>query len=160
VTDQEFKIVFKLYHTELFAFIKATIGNHKKSELIAVYCFVALRLHEIDNPKKFLFDQAKYECKRYINPEGTEDWDIENIKLSFHVINSIVNAIKSLPARQVNIAVSIRYDGLTIKETASRLGITVDSVRVQFAKARRNFYTAFNYQTYLYNYSTKNYFTA
>lgn len=160
MTDQKFKIIFKQYHAELFAFIKATMGSQRKSELIALHCFVALILHDTGNPKKFLFDQAEYECKRYINREETADYNIKNAKLHFDVVNSIVNAIKSLPARQVDIAVAIRYDGLTIEETATRLGITVDSVRVQFAKVNRNFYNAFNYQTYLYVLSAKNYFTA
>lgn len=63
MTDQKFKIIFKLYHAELFAFIKATMGSQRKSELIALHCFVALILHDTGNPKNFLFDQAEYECK-------------------------------------------------------------------------------------------------
>lgn len=143
MTDQKFKIIFELYHTELFAFIKTIMGNQGKSELIAVHCFVALMLHDAGNPKKFLFDQAEYECKRYINLEGTEDCYIKNAKLHFDVINSIVNAIKSLPAKQINMAIAIRYDGLTIKEAATRLGITVDSGESTVRKSQEKFLYCF-----------------
>ena len=147
--EKKFKIIFELYHAELFDSIKAMMGSYKKSELIAVYCFIALMLHDSDDPIKFLFDQAKYECKRYIDPEETEAWYVQKIMLDFNVITIIVNAIQALPIEEVNIAVAIRYDGLTQEQAAKRFCITVDSVRVRYSNAKSKFYSSFSQQTNL-----------
>ena len=136
-----------------FSFVKSgEVADEIVSDVFIKLWQIKNKLPEIDNLKVYLYTIAKNFCLNYItrqfkNPVVLlDDIDIEPVVyigspeelcISADVMNKIRQAIRQLPPRSRLIFQMVKEDGMSYKEVAEILHISVLTVRNQLAIAIR-----------------------
>ena len=151
--EELYQLMFDHLHRFSFSIVK----SNEAAEEIVSDAFIKLwqmrsRLSEIGNPKVYLFTITKnfsinYIHKNYKNvPYCIDDIDIqpvvelgnpEELCISAEIISKIKGAIRELPPQCRLVFQLVKEDGLSYKEAASVLNISVLTVRNQLAIAVR-----------------------
>lgn len=136
-----------------FSFVKSgEVADEIVSDVFIKLWQIKNKLPEIDNLRVYLYTVAKNFCLNYItrqykNPVVLlDDIDIEPVVhigspeelcISADVMNKIRQAIRQLPPRSRLIFQMVKEDGMSYKEVAEILHISVLTVRNQLAIAIR-----------------------
>ncbi len=151
--NEAFERLFKKYYASITNFTASLVRDSTVAEEIAQEIFIyiwekraKIELHT--GIKSYLFSSAKNKSINYLKlelPKHQATTDIENIRnLQTPIIASndtellkkkIQHAIDSLPDKCKNIFVLSRYGGLTYKEIAEDLDISVKTVENQMSIA-------------------------
>jgi len=146
-----FDQLFLLYYKNLCRFALTVVHDADESEEAVQKIFVRLwenrkKLIIPDNPKSYLFKSVYFECikllkhkntrEKYISEyffySGTENNETEDYTLFLPHLNK---AIEKLPAKCRQIFILNKLEGLTQKEIAEYLDVSVKTVENQIAIA-------------------------
>jgi len=148
------KHIFNLYHKSLYHFAKQIINSSEQTEEIVADAFSKLwqkntDFNELPAIKLFLYVIVGSSCMDYLAHlheeeqshqsilelvEKDEDY-IESKMIKAELLEILSQEIERLPLIRQKIFKMSFLDGLNVFEIAERLQMTIDSVRVQKAKA-------------------------
>lgn len=143
--------LYKMLFPSLFRFSFSFVKSHEAAEEIVSDVFVKLwqqaqQLHEIDNVKAYLFTLTRNLSINYVNRNNRHvcytiddfafDCSItwqhpEDIFISGEAVRKINQAVNSLPPQCRIIFQLVKLEGLTYRETADVLGLSLPTVRNQ-----------------------------
>jgi RNA polymerase sigma-70 factor (family 1) len=146
--------IFKQYHTALLYFAQQYIRDRQAAEDIVTESFIAVWRKRKDfasmpSLKSFLYKTVRNACIDQIRQnnrhahlhkeieylaERTEEFMNSRI-IKAELMQKLLNDIEQLPPMRREIFKMIYIDGLSTVETAAALRISVDTVRVQKARA-------------------------
>ena len=146
--------VFNLYYLPLCYFAETLSGNKGESEDIVQDSFIKLwKIHanfdSLQSIKAFLYVTTRNACFDYLKhtrrknasheellylAEEHEDY-IQSRMIKAELLQRILEEVENLPPVRRKIFKMIYVEGLTNQEIASKLNITVDTVRVQKARS-------------------------
>jgi RNA polymerase sigma-70 factor (ECF subfamily) len=152
MTEQEFKILFDKYSASLIGFAINIIHDTCDAQDIVSGVFVNVWQKQPDTStsmNQYLHISVTRACYDYLRhrkqvtkhhgliKEQLSDWEdyTEAKMIKYELLRLIMGKVQSLPPIRKTIFLMLFNDGLTVKEVAQRLRITVDSVRVQKARA-------------------------
>ncbi|HEX7904691.1 MAG TPA: sigma-70 family RNA polymerase sigma factor [Chitinophagaceae bacterium] len=154
--------IFNSYNKILFKFVQGIINNKEEADDIVAECFIKLFGEEHDFERHsdishFLYETAKNDCLDYLMymKEKTtlhekiiyllqnDDNFFQSKIAKTEVLRLIMSEVECLPPLRKEICKLIFVNGLSIFEIATRLNITIDTVRVQKAKAFASIRTFF-----------------
>lgn len=149
-----FKAVYSMFFPSLCFFAKRLVDNEGEGEDIAADSFVKLLLRHgsfdtLPNIKAFLYITTRNACLNYLRNSQrhhTEKRELNRVqdKTDEHVLSHMVHAevlrevefeIEQLPNRCKEIFKLIYYERRPANEIAGMLGISINTVWVQRAKA-------------------------
>jgi RNA polymerase sigma-70 factor (family 1) len=154
--------IFKQYHSGLLYFAQQYIKNHQVAEDIVTESFIAIWRKRKDFPsmpslKSFLYKTVRNACIDQIRQdnrhahlhkeieylaERSEEFMNSRV-IKAELLQKLFDDIEQLPPMRREIFKMIYIEGLSSLETAAALRISVDTVRVQKARAihaLRNFF--------------------
>ncbi len=146
--------IFKLYNKSLYYFARQLVDNDGQAEDIVADAFIKLwqRSGDFDSLsgiKSFMYVTVRNSWCNYLKhvrrktasheeivhlSRNDEDY-IESQMIKANLLQVILQEVETLPPIRRKIFKMIYLEDLSIFEIASRLGITVDTVRVQKARA-------------------------
>jgi len=152
-----YKELYNLFFDKLNWFCFSFTKSHEAAEEIVSDVFIKIweirnRLAEVDNLQVYLYTIAKNFCLNYItknfkNPGvGLDEIDFEitagfgnpeDLCISSDLVNKIKQTIHQLPPQCRLIFQMVKEDGLSYKEVAGILNLSVFTVRNQLAIAIR-----------------------
>ena len=146
--------IFKLYHKSFYYLARQIVKNDEQAEDIVSDCFVKLwkkraEFKSLDGIKAFMFviiknasiDHLRREQTRSISHQQIlrqteEDSNyIESKMIKAELLQLILQEVETLPPMRRKIFKLIFLEDMTVFEIARVLNISVDTVRVQKAKA-------------------------
>jgi len=153
--------IFKLYNKSLFYFARQLVDNDGQAEDIVADAFIKLWQKNTDFDslaavRSFMYVTVRNSCCNYLKHVKrktasheeilhlTKDEDdyIESKMIKANLLEVILEEVENLPPMRRKIFKMIFLEDLTIFEIATQLGITVDTVRVQKARALHGLRTA------------------
>lgn len=149
--------LFLRYVKPLCFYVERLTGSGPDAEDIVADTFIKLlerrtRFNSLDNVRAFLYrvsrnaainfnransrHRAAHEQIGYLTrtTEGRDEW-LDNEQIRAEVLGAIYEEIEELPGKCREIFKSIFIQGLSTDEIASRMGIAVQTVRTQKARA-------------------------
>ena len=154
--------IYKSYHRPLCYFARGLINNKEEAEDIVVETFIKLlrKREDFDRLimiKGFLFTATRHACYdflRHVNRKTEKHKEIiylmqndadyiESRIIKAELLKVIVDEVEKLPPIRRDIFKMIFIEELSTAEIAERLNITVDTVRVQKARAINSLRSAF-----------------
>ncbi len=160
----EFEIIFHQYYSPLCNYATKIIMDDAMSEDIVQNLFIQLwennKLSDIKNPEYFLLRAVKYKCIDYLRTKKTKEKiplqdlnDVlgisenelleEDIEPLFHYFTA------KLPPKTREVFLLSRKSGLSYKEIAEEMDITVKTVESQMGRALRKMKELLKEQKYL-----------
>src|SRR5258706_7175880 len=156
------KQIYTSYHKPLSYFASGFVKNKKRTEYIVVEIFIKLlrdrnKIERIEEINGFLYTATKNRCLDYLKHlrrkttshkeiillmENDEAY-IQSRITKAELLRSVLKEVENLPALQKKIFTLIFVDGLNTSKVAERLNITIDTVRVQKAKAIASLHSTF-----------------
>ena len=150
--QQAFENLFKTHFAALMAFSRRILGDEDDAREVVHQVFIKLweRRNEIDmstSLKSYLFtavnntslnvirDRKKFSSEEV--PEHAGQWDVSAELESMELEEKIREAINGLPEKCRRVFELNRFDGLSYKEIAKQLDISVKTVENQMTKALR-----------------------
>ena len=149
-----FDELYKRYHKRLFHFANYILKTKEDSENIVHEVFLKLweNRHKIEKIKPYLFSIAYNSAISLIRKRISEQKFIDhlkslperweepvNINLEYDELHDQAKKIIStLPSRQREVYLLSREEGLTYKEIADKMNISVNTVENHMVKALRN----------------------
>lgn len=153
--------IFKLYNKSLFYFARQLVDNDGQAEDIVADAFIKLwqKNNDFDSLsaiRSFMYVTVRNGCCNYLKhvkrktasheeilhlTKDEEDY-IESKMVKANLLEIILEEVESLPPIRRKIFKMIYLEDLSIFEIATKLGITVDTVRVQKARALHGLRTA------------------
>jgi RNA polymerase sigma-70 factor (ECF subfamily) len=152
-----FKVVFDLYYTELRYFTERVISDPEMAKDITMETFLKLfkrseQFNTPENIKAFLFITARNNCFDYLRHKKrvqarqkdlqlemiarlSDDHDFENGQIEAAVVAKIYEAIEELPEACRNVFKMLYCQGLEQAEVASRLNLSISTVRSHKSRA-------------------------
>lgn len=147
-------LIFKQYYTGLLYFAQQYIRDHQAAEDIVTESFIAVwrkraDFHRMHSLKSFLYKTVRNACIDQIRQdtrhahlhkeieylaERSEEFMNPQI-IKSELLQKLFNDIEQLPPMRREIFKMIYVEGLSTLETAAALRISVDTVRVQKARA-------------------------
>jgi RNA polymerase sigma-70 factor (ECF subfamily) len=149
-----FRLLYEKHHDELFRFAESFVCCPGISEDIVQEVFI--RLWEDKNLKiktslrSYLFSMTRNRCLNYIRSMKVEDKhkiklteaqivsNSSDINLDDNVFKEIKTAVSELPEQCKQIYELAIYDGLKYAEIAEELHVSIDTVKVQVFRAKKN----------------------
>jgi RNA polymerase sigma-70 factor (ECF subfamily) len=148
--QQAFEKLFKAHFTALMAFSRRILGNEDDAREVVHQVFIKLweRREQIDlstSLKSYLFtavnntslnvirDRKKFSSEEV--PEHAGEWDVSAELESMELEEKIREVINNLPEKCRVIFELNRFDGLTYREIAKQLDLSVKTVENQMTKA-------------------------
>jgi len=155
--EAAYKALFELYMPALKRFAFSIIRSNIQAEEIASDVMIQLwrnrrSLLKVENIKTYLFIAARNHCINYLKRDKSrkhlsiDDIDVdvaievldpEQLLITSEMKKKIELAIKGLPARCKMVFKLVKEDGLTYKEVADVLDISVKTVDAQLVTALR-----------------------
>jgi len=149
--------IFLLHVKPVCFFVERIIGSAPDAQDIVADSFIKLlehrtRFKNMDNVRAFLYrcsrnaainfnvantrHRAAHEQIGYLNraDEGREHW-LDNEQIRAELLGAIYGEIEELPGKCREIFKAIFIEGLSTEEIAGRMGIAVQTVRTQKARA-------------------------
>ncbi len=153
--------LFKLYHKSLCYFARQLVDNEGQAEDIVADAFVKLSQKNADfenfaSIRAFMYVTIRNSCCNYLkhiqrrtashkeilHPAEKDENYIESKMIKADLLQVILQEVESLPPIRRKIFKMIYLEDLSIFEIATKLNITVDTVRVQKARALHGLRTA------------------
>lgn len=149
-----FEALFYEYHPKLLGFVERIVFSRQVSEDIVQSVFISLwekidDIHIHTSLQSYLFQTVRYQGFAYLKQINVEDkykllyWEnevvmnMEDERISASELAQIINgAISNLPPQMAKIFRAKYNDGLQMKEIASSLGISENTVKTQLKRAR------------------------
>ncbi len=148
---QAFERLFNDYYAPIFSFFKRRGVPHANAEDLAQDVFVNVwkkraQLDEGKSIRGYLYTAAYNTLKMHFRSKSTRDAHMQklaieqqdlvlNAKDEFDVNEHINKALNSLPEYQKVVFVMHRYDGLSYKEIAQVLDLSVKTIESRMSKA-------------------------
>ena len=152
--DRAMAPIFKLYNKSLYYFARQLVDNDGQAEDIVADAFVKLWQKNTDFDslaaiRAFMYVTIRNSCCNYLKhikrktashqeilqlSKEEEDY-IESKMIKANLLELILQEVETLPPIRRKIFKMIFLDDLSIFEIATKLNITVDTVRVQKARA-------------------------
>ena len=152
-----FDKIYEKYSTRLYIFINGIIKSQKDSEDIVQEVFFKIwnnreKINEFLSLQSFLFTIAhnttisilrkrvnEYNYIEYVKSiQNAKELSTGEAELEFKELNDhLTSILNKLPKRQKEVFLLSRYDELSYKEIAERLGISVNTVENHMVKALR-----------------------
>ncbi len=150
MTEEQKTDLYRVYYPKVFGYVRGKVNDTVLAEDVAANVF--LKVYE----KLDRFDEKKasvstwiytitsntltdyYRTRRVIDeiPETVDDGSsIEDDICSAETLETLADALESLPERERDLIVLRYYKKLTLKETAERLGISYAYVKTLHNKA-------------------------
>lgn len=146
--------LFKLYHKSLCYFARQLVHNEEQAEDIVAEAFVKVwqknrDFENLASIRSFMYVSIRNSCCNYLKhiqrktashleilhlAEKDENY-IESKMIKADLLQTILLEVENLPPIRRKIFKMIFLEDLSIFEIATRLNITVDTVRVQKARA-------------------------
>ncbi|MEI9809083.1 MAG: RNA polymerase sigma-70 factor [Bacteroidota bacterium] len=153
--------IFKLYHRSLSYFARQLVDNDGQAEDIVADAFVKVwqknnDFESLASIRSFMYVTIRNSCCNYLRhiqrktashkeilhlARKDEDY-IESKMIKADLLHIILQEVESLPPIRRKIFKMIYLDDLSIFEIATKLNISVDTVRVQKARALHGLRTA------------------
>lgn len=146
--------IFKLYHKSFFYLAREIVKNNEQAEDIVAECFLRLwkkrnEFKSLDGIRAFMhviIKNASIDYIRRIQKKSISHQqilqhaeydvnDIENKMIKAELLQLILQEVEALPPMRRKIFKLIFLEDMTVFEIARILNISVDTVRVQKAKA-------------------------
>ena len=147
--------LFEMLYRPLVYFAISITRDKAEAEDIVVECFEKAMMKRMDfdslpNIRSFLYVATRNACFNYLrslkvdarsqqellylhNPMASENTDLQQVEAE--VLSSILQEIESLPAQCRQVFRQVYFQQLNTREIASRMGISVKTVRNQKARA-------------------------
>lgn len=154
-------VLFKQYHKSLCYFARQLVDDEEQAQDIVADAFIKLwekngDFESLANIRGFMYVTIRNSCCNYlkhINRKSAsheeilhlaqkDDNYIETKMIKADLLQVILQEVENLPPIRRKIFKMIYLEDLTIFEIAARLNITVDTVRVQKARALHGLRTA------------------
>lgn len=149
-----YRLLYETYHASLFRFAETYVCCPGLSEDIVQEVFIKLweesNLRIKRSLKSYLFLMVRNKCIDYLRSIHVEDKrklklmeaqinsDTIELSLDDKVTAEIKKAILELPAQCQQVYKMFVYDGLKYAEIALELDISIESVKVQVFRAKKN----------------------
>lgn len=153
--------LFKLYNKSLYYFARQLVDNDGQAEDIVADAFIKLwqkngDFDSLSSIRGFMYVTVRNSCCNYLKhikrktashqeilhlTRDEEDY-IESKMIKANLLQVILQEVESLPPIRRKIFKMIYLEDLSIFEIATKLNITVDTVRVQKARALHGLRTA------------------
>ena len=163
--EEAIRYIFDVYYEKLCLYAEGIIRNHKDAEDIVEDLFVSVWTRAKTNPintsiNNYLYKSTYHNCLKYLNKLKAEkrnteplsytlkDLEIINPSVSGYPILNLMaeeiekkagDILESLPEQCRKIYMLNRFENLTYPEIASRLKITVGTVKTQMSRAFQRF---------------------
>jgi RNA polymerase sigma-70 factor (ECF subfamily) len=153
--------IFKLYHKSLCYFARQLVDNEGQAEDIVADAFLKLwqkneHFENLASIRAFMYVTIRNSCCNYLKHINRrtashleilhlaekDDNYIESKMIKADLLQVILQEVESLPPIRRKIFKMIFLEDLSIFEIATKLNITVDTVRVQKARALHGLRTA------------------
>lgn len=153
--------IFKLYNRSLYYFARQLVDNDGQAEDIVADAFIKVWQKKSDFEslpavRAFMYVTVRNSCCNYLKHikrkiasheeilhlTKEEDDYVESKMVKANLLEVILGEVENLPPIRKKIFKMIYLDDLSIFEIANKLGITVDTVRVQKARALHGLRTA------------------
>lgn len=145
------KLLHKRYHSQMYLWACKFLGNALEAEELVADCFIKLwnQKNQIiiqKSLRSYLFLMLRNEIishirkskhKKEIYPENLPDLPDEKTVDQQEFYVSLYKAIEKLPDQRRKILELAVFDSLSYKEIASKLGISVNTVKTQMGRAYR-----------------------
>lgn len=147
-------LIFKLYHKSFFYLARQIVRNDEQAEDIVSECFFRLwkkrgDFHNLESIRTFMnviIRNASIDYVRHVRRKSSSHEEIrqqsetdsnylETKMIKTDLLQLILQEVESLPPMRKKIFKLIFLDDLSVFEIARILNISVDTVRVQKAKA-------------------------
>jgi RNA polymerase sigma factor (sigma-70 family) len=153
--------LFRMHHNALYSFAAQLIKNGQEASDIVAAAFLKLwqnsaGFEDMTKVQSFLYLTTHDACRNYLKHADHPSWGaapVSETELSGDFIQSqliraglfqkILSEVESLPPMRRKIFNMTYLEGMNVFEIATRLNISVDSVRVQKIKALHFIRTAF-----------------
>ncbi len=154
--EQAFAEIYTRYGTLLYSHIYNKLREQQEAEDLVQDIFYALWAHHdelpaLENLPGYLFNAARYKIAdhlakldvRHRHLQSLQDYIAKEPELADHLVRRkqleklVEDEIAAMPARMQEIFRLSRYDELSHKEIAEKLGISVLTVKDQVKKALR-----------------------
>ncbi|MGV8092665.1 MAG: RNA polymerase sigma-70 factor [Mangrovibacterium sp.] len=156
-----FEILFRTYYMRLCAYAAGFVSQNDLAEDIVTDVFLKLwerreTLSISESVSSYLFQSVKNACINYLNREKSRKYTVSenevkllNLKITYHIsdkypLNDLIGReleekirteIDKLPEQCREIFYLSRFEDLSHKEIAERLGISENTVKVQIYRA-------------------------
>lgn len=153
VNKESFKYLFDQYYNPLCNYVAHTFNADAEAEDIVMDVFTHIwslngKFEDISNPKSYLFKSVHNKAlerirakKVQILPFETEKYVVTDYKEensdNFMLKEKIYQSIRQLPKQCQLIFVKAKIDGLSYKEIAVDLGLSIKTIENQMSKALR-----------------------
>jgi len=150
---QYFEQIFKQYYSPLCNYAYKFTGSGDIAEDIVQLLFVHLwetkKLNSVKNPERFLLSAVKFRCIDYLRTEKTKNGSLSDDipdPVASYEINDITEAdiepmfhyfADKLPEKTREVFLLSRQSGLSYREIAEELSISVKTVENQMGRALR-----------------------
>lgn len=150
-----FRAAFNAYYHRVFGFCLKMVDIHQDAEEIALTAFQALfsnctRIDSIDRLQAYLFTTTRNLCINHLKHNtrrrqrhkefaiktlNEANMGDEHAELQQCIIESVSRDIQGLPAACRRIFELLYFEGLSVKDVAARLGVSIDTVYTQQRRA-------------------------
>lgn len=153
-SQQAFNLLFHLYERRLFAFSFKLLNSREDAEEVVQEVFFKIwknkrLLNEDLSFKAFMFTIAKNHiynlmskrvsetcCKKYFTETTSHQVSTTEDALNFNEVNTIIQAkVNTLSAQRKKVFVMSRFEGVSNREIAVKLGISLSTVENHLNKA-------------------------
>jgi len=155
--EKFFRELLNLYFLKLKRFADSYLKNEELAEEVVMDVFLKLwerrsKINSIQNLKAYLYISVRNTCHNYLRKERKIKFDtLDNVQvrlsryentpegdlISEEMLNKLNCIIESLPSKCKMIFKLLREDGLSRKDTAKVLGLSVKTIDNQVALAVR-----------------------
>ena len=149
--SRDFEQIFRRYYAPLCSYADSFVGAEDVAEDIVQLLFIHLwetgKYREIKEPERFLLKAVKFRCIDYLRgnrvrneplSENLFDTRIEPLEIREEDIEPLFQYLAAkLPKKTKQVFLLSRQSGLTYKEIAEELSISVKTVENQMGRALR-----------------------
>jgi RNA polymerase sigma factor (sigma-70 family) len=151
MNNSDFEELYGKQFDCVYRYALALTGRHALAEEITQEAFTRLlnngfAIRRIERPEAWLMRVARNlamesfrdQARAWLQPEGVIPMNPEQLFFTNEIQQRVLSAVRTLPETQRDCLSLREYGGLSYEEIADVMGTSIDQVKVQLFRARRN----------------------
>jgi len=152
--NKTFEEIFQQFYSPLCNYATKIINDDTTSEDIVQHLFIQLwenkKLESADNPERYLLRATKFKCIDYLRSKKNTNETLPDELPDLIQVEPLLHYYASkLPPKTREVFLLSRNSGLTYKEIAEEMNISVKTVENQMGRALRKMRELLKEQEYL-----------